>query len=136
MSKSISLGIVVSKFNEEITGKMLTEAQRFAKEKGAKVVAVTEVPGAYEIPFAADKLLGRKDVDAVATLGCVIKGETLHDEVIMMTVCKTLCDLSLKYKKPVGLGISGPGITEAQAIARIEDYAQRAVGAAIYMTGI
>lgn len=132
MSK-ISLGIVVSRFNNGITSAMLKEAIAHAKSKGARIAAVIEVPGAYEIPSAANKLLLRKGIDAVATLGTVIKGETKHDEVIMLAACKQLLDLSIRHKKPVGLGISGPGITEKQAKARIKDYARRSVEAAIEM---
>ncbi|VVC00913.1 6,7-dimethyl-8-ribityllumazine synthase [uncultured archaeon] len=132
MSK-VSLAIVCSRFNEEITSAMLKEAEAHAEKKGAEVAAVLEVPGAYEIPFAMNKLLPRPDIDAGVALGTVIKGETLHDEVIMMAVCKQLSDLSIRHGKPVGLGISGPGITEEQAKARIKDYARRSVEAAIEM---
>lgn len=125
---------MVSQFNSEITMPMKEEAERYAKKQGAQVKAVLVVPGAYEIPFATQKLLKRKDIDAVAALGSVIKGSTKHDEVIMYAICKSLVGLQLKYSKPVGLGISGPGINWKQAKARINDYAHRAVGAAVWMS--
>ena len=71
--KQVSIGIVGSQFNLEIAAPMLAEAIKEAKRQGAKVAAVVGVPGAYEIPFAVQKLLLRKDIDAVATVGAVIK---------------------------------------------------------------
>jgi 6,7-dimethyl-8-ribityllumazine synthase len=134
--KKISLGIVCANFNMEITEPMLQEAVAFAKKSGATVAATVEVPGAYEIPFAAKKLLKRKDIDAVVALGAVIKGETKHDEVIMNAICSSLSSLSLEFEKPIGLGISGPGQTWDQAKARIKDYAHRSVHAAMRMCSI
>lgn len=131
--KKIRIGIVGSQFNMEIAAPMLAEAVAEAKRKGAEVAATVEVPGAYETPFAVSRLLQRKDIDCVATVGAVIKGETRHDEAIMNAICNSLLALSIQYGKPVGLGISGPGQTEAQAKARMKDYAQRSVHAALHM---
>ncbi len=97
------------------------------------MVSTLEVPGAYEVPFAAARLLARKDIDAVAAVGAVIKGGTKHDEVIMHAACGELLRLSIQHAKPVGLGISGPGQTEEQAKERAQDYARRAVRAAVHM---
>jgi 6,7-dimethyl-8-ribityllumazine synthase len=66
------------------------------------------------------KLLEDGDVDAVITVGAVIKGETGHDEVIMGQASRKIMDLSLEYNKPVALGITGPDMTELQAVDRIE----------------
>lgn len=131
--KKIRIGIVGSQFNLEITAPMLSEAIAEAKRRGAEVAAVVEVPGAYETPFAVSQLLKRKDIDCVATVGAVIKGETGHDEAIMSAICGELLALSNENGKPVGLGISGPGQTEAQAKARVKDYAHRSVHAALHM---
>lgn len=131
--KKIRLGIVASQFNFEITTIMKNEAEREAKRLGAEVVAVLEVPGAYEIPFAASLLVARKDIDAVATVGAVITGETKHDEVITQAAVSELLHLATRSGKPIGLGITGPGQTEEQARARAEDYAHRSVRAAIAM---
>src|SRR3989338_11487791 len=107
--KQGAIGIVVSQFNGEITGRMLEEAKRAAEKRGAKVLAVVSVPGAYEIPLAAKKLLARTDISAVAAVGAVITGETKHDEAIMHAICASLLAVSLEAGKPVGLGIIGPG---------------------------
>jgi 6,7-dimethyl-8-ribityllumazine synthase len=134
--QKIRIAIVGSQFNLEITSPMLSEATSEAKRKGAEVVATAEVPGAFEIPYAVGKLLARKDVDCVATVGAVIKGETKHDEAIMGAICAELLALSERHGKPVGLGISGPGQTEEQAKARVKDYAHRSVHAALHMAAL
>ncbi len=79
------------------------------------------------MPIIVNALLQKKDVDAVVTLGAIIKGQTKHDEVIANSTVKSLTELSLKYEKPVSLGISGPGMQERHAYARIRPVAERAV---------
>lgn len=127
------IGIVVSRFNHEITSKMSKKAQQRAKELGVKTVKIVEVPGSFEIPFAARKLLEDKNIQAVVTIGTVIKGGTDHDEVVAHSVARKLLDLSAKYKKPVSLGISGPNITWEQSKKRIDEYAVRAVDTVVKM---
>ncbi|MBI2138841.1 6,7-dimethyl-8-ribityllumazine synthase [Candidatus Woesearchaeota archaeon] len=126
-----TLGIVVSDYNSEITHKMLLVAELHAKHLGVAIGDIIHVPGAYEIPFAAMQLLGQKEIDAVVALGAILQGETAHDEVIAFSTAKSLQELSLKYNKPVGLGISGPRMTMEQAAARIESFAKNAVEACI-----
>ena len=76
------------------------------------------------------KLLEKKDVDAVVTLGAVIEGQTEHDEVVMGHASRKIADLALQYDKPTALGISGPGMSRLEAHKRVE-YAKRAVEAAV-----
>ena len=127
------LGMVVSTFNYEITGEMARRAQQRAKEVGARIVRVVEVPGSFEIPFATKELLEDKNIDAVLTLGTVIKGGTDHDAVVAHAIARKLLDLSCEYNKPVSLGISGPNITWQQSEKRIEEYAIRAVDSVVKM---
>jgi len=110
---------------------MLDFAKRHTAFLEAQVTAEVLVPGVFEIPLAAKKLLGRQDVDAVVALGAVIEGETKHDEIVMQHASRKLIDLSLDYGKPVALGISGPGMTRLQAQERINEFARRAVEAAV-----
>ncbi len=121
------IAIVVSRFNHEITSKMTRKAQQRAKELKVNVVKIVEVPGAFEIPFAVQKLLKDKNVQGVATIGAIIKGDTDHDLVIGHAIAGKLLDLSVEYGKPVSLGILGPNITWQQAEKRIEEYAIRSV---------
>lgn len=123
----MKVGIVVSRFNEEITSKMLESALSAAKELGIEIVQTVHVSGAFEIPFAAKQLLKLKEIEGVATLGAVIKGETDHDQVIAHSVAKKLLDLSIEYDKPVSLGISGPNITKKQAMERAKEYGKRSL---------
>ena len=125
------LAIIVSEFNEEITLRMLEVAKEKAKEMKLDVVHISHVPGAYDMPIIADALLARKDIDAIVTLGAIIKGQTKHDEVIAHTIAKSLTELSLKHQKPISLGISGPGMQERHAFARIRPVAERAVEATV-----
>ena len=125
------LGLVVSTFNSEITGEMRKRAEQRAKEVGARVVKVFEVPGAYEIPLAVKELREDKNIEGVVTIGTIIKGGTDHDTVVAHTVARKLLDLSCEYNKPVSLGISGPNITWQQSEKRIEEYAIRAVDSVV-----
>lgn len=122
-----NIGIVVSKFNKEITGEMKKYALEHAKKAGIKVAEIIEVPGAFELPFAVQQLLEKKEIGGVAALGAVIKGQTEHDKVIVYSIAKSLLDLSLQHKKPVSLGVIGPEVTWQQAVKRKKDYAIRSV---------
>ncbi len=128
---SINLGIVVADFNYDITYLMLQKAISHAKFLGANVKIVFKVPGSYDIPLAVKKILEKVDVDAVVTLGAVIRGETKHDEIIGSQTARLIADISIQQGKPVTLGIIGPGATHEQAVERIEEYANRAVESAV-----
>ncbi len=123
----MNIAIVVSDFNEEITSRMLQVARERASLLGLGVVHVSHVPGAYDMPLVVDHLLRNPGIDAVATLGAIIRGQTKHDEVVAQAVSRALSDLSLKHQKPVSLGITGPGMTKSQAYARIRPVAERSV---------
>ncbi|MFX1512945.1 MAG: 6,7-dimethyl-8-ribityllumazine synthase [Promethearchaeota archaeon] len=127
----IRLGIVYSEFNADITIMMLEVAKDHANFLGAKVQEVIKVPGAFDMPLAIRKLLQNENIDAVVTLGAVIKGDTKHDEVVASHAARKIMDLALEFGKPVSLGVSGPGQSHAQAKQRIEHYAKRSVEAAI-----
>ena len=122
---------MVSEFNEEVTSRMLSVAEEKANLMKLKITYTCKVPGAYDMPIIVDSLLRKKNVDAVVTLGAIIKGQTKHDEVISHSAAKSLTYLSLQYKKPVSLGISGPGMQERHAYARIRPVAERAVEAVV-----
>ncbi|MFG1519653.1 MAG: 6,7-dimethyl-8-ribityllumazine synthase [Thermoplasmataceae archaeon] len=117
----MKIGIVVSEFNWDITTLMLSRAEEEAKFLGVEVGKVVMVPGTFDIPLAVKKMLEIRDLEGIVTLGCVIKGETDHDQVIMQNAARKIEDLSVEYSKPVSLGITGPGQTRLQAMARIEN---------------
>jgi len=110
---------------------MLSISQEKAKLLKLNVKQTCKIPGVYDMPIIVDALLQKKEIDAVVTLGAIIKGQTKHDEVIANSTTKSLTELSLKYKKPVSLGISGPGMQERHAYVRIRPVAERAVEAVL-----
>ena len=127
----MNIAIVVSEFNEKVTSKMLEVAQEKANSLKLNIKYTCKVPGVFDMPVIVDTLLEKKEVDAVVTLGAVIKGQTKHDEVIANSTATRLSKLSIKHKKPVSLGITGPGMAERQAFARIRPVAERAVEASL-----
>ncbi len=85
------------------------------------------------MPLIVKAMLKKKSIDAVVTLGAVIKGETGHDKVIAHNTARLLGDLSLKYGKPIALGITGPEMTFEQAKDRIIPVSHHSVNTAISM---
>jgi len=118
--EKIRIGAVVSEFNYDITMVMLERAKEHAYFLGAEVTQTVKVPGVFDMGLAIKKLLQRKDIDGVVALGAVIEGETEHDEIVIQHASRKIADLSIEFDKPVGLGISGPGMTRLQAEERIE----------------
>ena len=115
---------------------MEKNAEKLAKSLKAKVVKKIHVQGAFEMPYATQILLKKKNIDAVVVLGAVIQGDTDHDIVIVNSVASKLLDLSLQYKKPIGFGVMGPRVTWQQAEQRALEYSKRAVKAALEMVKI
>ena len=128
----MNIAVVVSEFNQEVTSRMLSVAEEKAKTMKLKISYISHVPGAYDMPIIVNELLQKKEVDGVITLGAIIKGQTKHDEVIANSTAKSLTELSVKYQKPVSLGITGPGMQERHAYARIRPVAEHAVEAVSY----
>ena len=116
----IQIGAVVAEFNYDITMMMLERAKEHAQFLGAEITKIVKVPGVFDMGLAIKKLLEKKDVDGVVTLGAVIEGETEHDDIVIQHAARKIADLSIEHGKPVGLGISGPGMSRLQAQERIE----------------
>jgi 6,7-dimethyl-8-ribityllumazine synthase len=132
---NIRIGIVVSEFNHEITFAMLEEAKKLVNEYlTSRITYICFVPGVFDMPIMIEELLKKKNVDTVVTLGAIIKGETSHDRMIANSTAKLISELSLKYNKPISLGITGPDMTFEQAEARIEVVSQHAIHTALQMT--
>jgi 6,7-dimethyl-8-ribityllumazine synthase len=120
MVEKIRIGAVVSEFNYDITMAMLERAKEHAQFLGAEINQIVKVPGVFDMGLPIKKLLQKKDIDGVIALGAVIEGETEHDDVVIQHATRKIADLSVEFNKPVGLGISGPGMTRLQAEERIE----------------
>ncbi|GIW97891.1 MAG: 6,7-dimethyl-8-ribityllumazine synthase [Pirellulaceae bacterium] len=101
------IGVVVSTYNENITARLRQGALETlaAGGYGESRVEVVSVPGAWEIPLAAQRLAQRDDVAGVVCLGAVIRGETSHDEHINRAVSSALMQLMLQFQKPIGFGL-------------------------------
>lgn len=99
--------IVVSKYHHSVTRKLLDGAVKTLTRNlvPASQIKVLWVPGAWEIPGAVQLALDAKQFDAIITLGCVIRGETTHDQHINTTVSTGIGRLSLDYKTPIAFGL-------------------------------
>ncbi len=113
------IAMVVSEYNFDVTNPMLEQAKQHAQFLGAEVVRVVQVPGVFDMPLVIKRLVARKDVDGVVCLGAVIEGETEHDDIVIQHASRKIADLAVESGKPVGLGITGPGMSRLQAEARI-----------------
>ena len=125
----MNIAIVIAEFNEKVTSRMHSVAIEKANELKLNIKYTCKVPGIFDMPLIIDKLLQKKDVDGIVTLGAVIKGKTKHDEVIANSTARNIAKLSIKHQKPVTLGISGPGMSERQAYERIRPVSENAVNA-------
>ena len=124
------IGIVASRFNEEISGKLLERAKAAARELKAEVEVVS-VPGALEIPVALQWMAQSGRFDALAALGAVIRGETYHFEVVSNESARGVMDVALESGLPIANGILTTE-DEAQAMARLDKGAE-AVRVAVEM---
>ena len=111
--------VVVSRFNESITSRLLDGAMRTLIENGVadERIDVAWTPGAFEIPTVANRLAASGRYAAVICLGAVVKGETTHDQHINRAVSTALCKLGVRYGLPVLFGLLTCNTLE-QAIAR------------------
>ena len=105
--EGLSIGIVASRFNEFITGKLIEGALDGLVRHGVdeKKIAIAWVPGSFEIPVAAKKLAEGGQYDAVICLGTVIRGETPHFDYIAAEVSKGVAQVGLNAKVPVIFGV-------------------------------
>lgn len=104
---SLRAAIVVSRFNEEITIGLLMAATTYLQENGVSVLAedIVWVPGAFELPIAAQALLRSGEYDGVICLGCVVKGDTAHFEFISLAASMGIMQVSLATQTPVTFGV-------------------------------
>ncbi len=101
------IAIINSRFNHIITDRLVEGAKDcFIRNGGdANNIDLILVPGAFEIPFALDKVLASNKYDAVCCLGAVIRGDTPHFDYISAEATKGIANVALKYAKPVSNGL-------------------------------
>jgi len=119
LAQGLKFVVIVSRFNEFITSKLLSGAQDSLVRHGASKedIDVIWTPGAWEIPAVAARVVEQKRYDAVICLGCVIRGGTPHFEYVAAEVSKGLANLALSSPVPVAFGILTTDTIE-QAIER------------------
>ncbi|KAB7671199.1 6,7-dimethyl-8-ribityllumazine synthase [Bacillus sp. B1-b2] len=103
----LKIGIVVARFNEFITNRLLDGAEDALKRHGVNEsdISILWVPGVYEIPLAAKKLASTNKFDAIITLGAVIRGATPHFDFVSNEVAKGVANVSLDKETPVIFGV-------------------------------
>lgn len=116
---SKKFAVVVAEWNEEITEALAEGAANTLLKYGAKTENIVKatVPGSYELSFGSQVFAQKPEIDAVIAIGCVIQGETKHNDYINNAVAQGLTQVSLKYNKPVVFGVLTPN-TYQQALDR------------------
>ncbi|HEY8379601.1 MAG TPA: 6,7-dimethyl-8-ribityllumazine synthase [Nannocystis sp.] len=118
-AKGLRLAIVVSRFNSFITERLLEGAVDALVRSGARPEDITVVrcPGAWEIPMVVGQVLSARSYDAVITLGCLIRGDTVHFDLIAAEVSRGVSQMALAFEVPVTFGVLTTDTLE-QAINR------------------
>ena len=106
-SENFRIGIVVSRFNEEISNRLLDGASTYLQNSSDFIadISVRWVPGAFEIPFACQEVIDKTQVDAIIALGSVVKGGTPHFDFVAGECIRGIQAVSLSTKTPISLGV-------------------------------
>lgn len=102
--KMIKIGVVVSRFNEEITSRLEEGALEYLEGCDRVIIELVRVPGAVEIPLTCQWMFDR-GCDGVVALGAVIRGETSHYDYVCMSVTQGVTQVMTEYKKPIAFGV-------------------------------
>ena len=102
-ARGMRFGIVVARFNDELTDELARSAFQCLEKNGAKPrsIDVVRVPGAYEVPVIAEKMAASGNYNALIVLGVVVEGETQHAQMIIDTTGQTILDISCRHQLPV-----------------------------------
>ncbi|HCH35209.1 MAG: 6,7-dimethyl-8-ribityllumazine synthase [Chloroflexi bacterium] len=139
--QNLRIGVIVSQFNETITARLLKGAREAADSHGIKEenITIVFVPGSFELPAAASKMLETSNWDAVVALGCVIRGETPHFDLVASESARGISEVSRKFGKPVIFGVLTTNNMD-QALARSGGFAGNkgfdSMSTAIKMVGV
>lgn len=119
LGEGLRFGLVVGRFNEFITNRLLSGALDALKRHGVaeEDVEIAWVPGAFEVPLAARKMIEKRRFNAIICLGAVIRGATPHFEYVAAEVAKGIARISMETGVPVAFGIITADTIE-QAIER------------------
>lgn len=117
--KGIKVGVLHARWNKEVIDALVNGAIKRLTALGVEEsdIIVESVPGAYELPFATKQMFAKHDVNVVISIGCLIKGSTMHFEYICDAVSQGLMNVQLQIGKPVVFGVL-TCMTEEQALER------------------
>ncbi len=110
-ASTLKVGIVIARFNDLITNKILSGCLDCLKRHGidtselSNQVDIVWVPGSFELPIAAKTLMKKKSYDVVIALGAVIRGETSHYDVVISEASKGISQVSNQYNVPIIFGV-------------------------------
>lgn len=106
-ASGLKVAVLVARFNDFITERLLEGAVDALLRSGASAedVTVLRVPGAWELPQAAGKVAAAGGVDAIVALGCLIKGDTIHFDLIASEAAKGLSKVGVDHGIPVAFGV-------------------------------
>ena len=116
-ASDLKIAIIHSKWNEYVVKALVDGAVETLEQAGAKEPLIVQVAGAWEIPLAAKTLIESGKFDGVIALGCVLRGQTTHAQLLASDVSSALMNLQMASGKPISWGILTPD-TEEQAISR------------------
>ena len=120
--KGLKIGIVVSRFNLDITSKLLEGAEKILRQKGVSDIEIVWVPGAFEIPLMLQKLARKnragKKKNGLMALAAVIRGDTPHFDYVCQVVSRGIMEVSLQEIVPIAFGVLTTNNTE-QALERV-----------------
>lgn len=133
--------IVAARFNESITVRLVDGARAALRDRGVAVerVTVAWVPGSFEIPLAARRLAGSGRFAAVVCVGCLIRGETSHYDLIATSLARGMMETSLATGVPITLGVLAvetPEQAQERAGGRLGNLGAEAAQAAFDMVGL
>jgi 6,7-dimethyl-8-ribityllumazine synthase len=106
-ASGLKIAIVASRFNSHIVDGLISGARNALQQMnvGSSDVTMAQTPGAFELPLAAQRIAASKRYDGIVVLGCVIRGETAHFEVIAREASAGVARVALDYSIPVGFGL-------------------------------
>lgn len=126
------IAIVVSRFNENVTERLLSRCVETLEENGwsKSGLRIVKVPGGFEIAWAAAELARSKNYEVIIALGCILKGQTPQNDHMSAALIAELTQLSTREGVPITLGVITPN-TMAQALARTKGALDRGKEAAL-----
>lgn len=106
-ARGLRVGIATSRYHDDVTGRLLDGAQKAFRDAGGgdDGLVLVDAPGSFELVSIAHALASRADIDAVVCIGCVLTGETTHDQYICQAVAAGLAQITAQTGKPVAFGV-------------------------------